>query len=274
MGEMAFDRGLWLAPGLRAFAQARYRRRFRQAFGDDNQYFGVYDSHAAAQAEAGRLSTAQLPASYDLDAAGRAYRDRLDDIQASDYPLVYWLERLFARGARRVFDLGGNVGVSYYAFARYLGYPQDLRWTVHDLPRVMGIGRKWAQARDSAGKLAFADGETDADGAHILLSTGVLQYLPYTLPDLLDRLSRPPPRVLLNLTPMHATREYFTLQNMGFAVCPYRITSAENLVAQMQARGYRVVDRWFSRERHLRIPFHPDAGIEGYSGFFFSREPD
>ena len=260
-------------PGLRGLARARYRQRFRRAFGEDNLYFGTYDDRADAQAEADRLSTAQLPSTYDLDAAGRMYRGHLDNIRVSDYPLVYWLERLFAGGARRVFDLGGNIGVSYYAFDRYVPYPAGLQWTVHDLPKVVAVGRKWAQAHDAAGRLAFADSEAGADGEDILLSTGALQYLPYTLPELVDRLQRPPSKILLNLTPMHPTREFFTLQNLGIAICPYRVGSTEQLLAQMQSRGYKAVDNWFSRERHLEVPFHPEARIEGYSGFYFSREP-
>ena len=62
----------WRAlPGFRQLAHGRYRRRFRTADGEDNLYFGVYDSHGDALADARRLATAQLPPSYDLDAAGR-----------------------------------------------------------------------------------------------------------------------------------------------------------------------------------------------------------
>lgn len=265
--------GAWAKlPGFGGVARGYYLRRFRRAYAASNLYWGIFGDFASAQAEADRLSTAQLPSTYDLDAAGRMYRSHLDGIRVSDYPLVHWLDRLFARGARSVFDLGGNIGVSYYAFSRYVDYPDDLAWTVHDMPKVMAIGRTWAQTHDDSRRLAFADAETGADGQDVLLVTGALQYLPYTLPELLRRLSAPPERILVNLSPMHETREFFTLQNLGIAICPYRITSAKGLVDELQALGYSVLDRWISHERHLDVPFHPEARIDGYSGFVFSRE--
>jgi putative methyltransferase (TIGR04325 family) len=253
-------------------SRALYLRRFRRPFGDDNLYYGVYPDYATAQAAAEALSSRSLPASYDIEGAGRIYGDHLDKIRVSDYPLVYWLSRLIGAGARRIFDLGGNIGVSYYGFARYLDYPRDLEWRVHDLPHTRAAGEKHAKAHDARGLLRFAGSEAEADGHDVLVSTGTLQYLPYTLPELLGRLAHKPGHVLLNLTPMHAEREYFTLQNLCIAVCPYRILSAAALVQAMKASGYAEVDRWTSRERRLDIPFHPEAGLEGYSGFYFRRD--
>lgn len=259
----------WQTSVWNPFARSIYRRRFRQPFGEGHLYYGVYTSHAQAQAEAERLASRSLPASYDLEAAGRIYRSHLDKIRVSDYPLVYWLGRIFTAGARSVFDLGGNIGVTYYAFERYLDYPPDLRWTVHDLPHAMAAGEKWARTHDAPRRLRFSDTVETAAEHDVLVSTGALQYLPYSLPELIDRLQPKPPHLLINLTPMHEEREFFTLQNLGIAICPYRVGSIPRLLEAMQTRGYTLVDRWISHERRLEVPFHPQARVDGYSGFHF-----
>lgn len=256
-------------PGVRLLAKPVYRRMFRR-HRHGNAYYGVFDTYAQAQEHA----PPTLPNSYDNDASGRMYRDQLNRIRVSDYPLVHWLSRLFAAGERRIFDLGGHIGVSYYGFSHYLDYPQDLRWQVHDMPRVLDAGREWAATHDPQRRLSFTDRREDADGCDILLSSGALQYLDYELPDLLRRLKRPPAHVLINLTPMHPSRGYFTLQNLGIAICPYRVSAVPQFVTDMAALGYHVADRWESFERELRVPFEPEYSIDRYYGFYFHRDPD
>lgn len=257
-------------PVLRMLSRPIRRKLFQRPYRDGNDYYGVHETFAAAQAAAQALSTRSLPATYDTDAAGRMYRAHLKSIRVSDYPLVYWLARLFAAGQRRLFDLGGHIGVSYYGFHPYLDYPPDLAWTVHDVPAVMAAGRKWASEHDSAQQLAFATSAEDADGQDILMSTGALQYLDYTLPELLQRLQTRPRHVLVNLTPMHPTRSFFTLQNLSIAICPYRVMSVPDFTAGMEALGYRMLDHWQSFERGLRVPFEPECTVDSYHGFHFS----
>lgn len=257
-------------PGLRTFARPLYRRVFRRPYGSSNTYYGVYETYAQAKAAADALRS--LPSTYDTEAAGRMYRGRIEVLTVSDYPLAYWLWRLFEQGQRRVFDLGGHIGVSYYGFQRYIDYPVDMRWLVHDVPSVMEAGRGWAVEHDPARRLAFADAREDADGQDLLLSAGALQYLDYTLPELLRRLSQPPRHVLVNLTPMHPDRSYFTLQNLGIAICPYRIMARPAFIQEMEALGYRIHDRWESPERTVRIPFAPAYGVDRYYGFYFLLE--
>lgn len=254
---------------MRALAGPLRRRLFRRPYRDRNDYYGVYSTYAEAQAAALALSTPSLPASYDIEAAGRLYRDPKQRVRATDYPLMFWLGRSLEAGCRHVFDLGGNIGVSYYAFRAYLRYPAGLQWTVHDLPCVMEAGRRWAQSHDPQRQLAFAASPRGADGQDVLASTGALQYLEYTLPELLQQLPRPPRHVLVNLTPMHPERSFFTLQNLSIAICPYRVSSVGEFTEGMQALGYRSADHWQSHERHLRIPFEPGCRVDSYHGFYF-----
>ena len=256
-------------PGLRMLARPIRRSLFRRPYRDDNDYYGVYSSYADALAAAQALSAGSLPATYDTDEAGRMYRAHLRSIRVSDYPLVYWLSRLFAEGQRRVFDLGGHIGVSYYGFQPYLDHPPDLTWTINDVPSVMAAGRAWATEHDPSRRLSFVESPDAAEGSDILVSTGALQYLDYTLPQLLGRMSSKPRHVLVNLTPMHPTLEFFTLQNLGIAICPYRIMSAPRFADAMESCGYRVLDHWQSYERNLRIPFNPAHTVDSYHGYHF-----
>ena len=255
-------------PGLRVLSEPVYRRLFRRPFQRNAQYYGVYDSYMEALAAA----PATLPTGYDVAASGRMYRNYLEQIRVSDYPAVHWLSRLLASGQHRIFDLGGHIGLSYYGFRRYLDYPPGMRWLVHDVPAVVAAGREWADAHDPQGRLAFTVSSEDADGTDVLFTAGALQYLDYTLAELLQRLHHPPAHVLVNTVPMHPERGYFTLQNIGFAICPYRVACLPEFVAGIEALGYSVVDRWESFERHLEVPFEPDCDIDRYYGFYFARD--
>ncbi len=255
-------------PGINRLAQPVYRRLFARQFFGANSYCGAWDTFIEAKAHAPQV----LPSSYDSAAAGAMYRTELERITVSDYPVVYWLSRLLASGQLRMFDLGGHIGVKYYAFQRYLVYPDALHWVVHDVPAVIAAGRQYAAEHDQPRQLDFADRPEQASGSDVLMATGSLQYLDYSLAELLARLPQRPQHVLVNLTPMHPARSYVTLQHIGIAICPYRVSAVPEFVAAMQALGYAEVDRWASRERNVRVPFRPECDIDCYHGFYFRRE--
>ncbi|OOG37630.1 hypothetical protein B0E52_15230 [Rhodanobacter sp. C06] len=252
-------------PALRPLAKLLYRRAFRRRR-RGNHYMGIYASHAEA--------LAAVPPTFDnfdqAEAAGQ-YRDRTRELWIGDYPVLYWLERLVDVGNRRVFDLGGHIGVAYYAFQRFRPYPADLRWLVSDLPTTVAAGREWAREHDASGQLDFADDRQAADGQDVLLVLGAMQYFDYDFGDWLGSLASPPPHVIVNTTPMHDRCDFHTLQNMGFACVPYHVQSRPAFVAAMARQGYRVVDAWRNDERECRIPFHDDCDVDGYSGFYLQR---
>lgn len=256
-------------PGLQLLTKPIYRRLFQRPYQAEAQYYGIYDSYAQALNDA----PPTLPTTYDVEASGRMYHSHLNQIKVSDYPVVHWLSRLLASGQRRIFDLGGHIGLSYYGFRRYLDYPPDMRWLIHDVASVVSAGRDWATKHDPEGRLAFTDSRDDANQVDVLFTSGALQYLDYTLPELLQRLECPPSHVLINIVPMHPSRSYFTLQNIGFAICPYRVAAVPEFIAGMEELGYSIVDRWESFERHLHVPFAPDCDIDRYYGFYFFRDP-
>ena len=255
-------------PGIRNLAEPLYRRQFLRFRRPGNACYGVFGTYAEARALAQSL---EAPASYDIEDAGRLYRERLERVVVSDYPSIYWLSRLLAAGERKVFDLGGHIGISYYGFRRYIAYPAGLQWLVHDLPAMVKAGRAHALLHDPDRRLAFSDTPDAADGCDVLFTSGALQYLDYTLPELLQRLQHRPSHVVVNLVPMHPQRSFFTLQNIRIAICPYRVTSAPEFISGMEALGYALVDHWQSHERSLRIPFRHGHEVDSYHGFCFAK---
>jgi putative methyltransferase (TIGR04325 family) len=255
-------------PGFRLIAKPAYRRWFQSEHNVVNAYCGVFDSYEEALAHAPK----SRPNTYDVEDAAEMYRDRFDSIRVSDYPLVYWLSRLLAQGQRRIFDLGGHTGVSYYGFRRYLDYPSELRWLIHDTPAAIAAGKKQALVLDPERRLSFTARREDADGQEVLIASGVLQYLDYTLPEFLRCLAKAPPHVVVNLTPMHPSSGFVTLQHIGVAILPYRVMAVPEIVKAMDSLGYRIADRWESFERNLRVPFEPARDVDRYYGFYFRRD--
>ncbi|WP_233873259.1 TIGR04325 family methyltransferase [Paraburkholderia adhaesiva] len=257
-------------PVIRLLSAQFYRRYFRKPSRGGNLYFGVYGTYQEALNEAQRISSERLPSTYDVEAVTTKYLDQLDSLPTCYYPSLFWINRILSEGGRRVFDLGGHLGLAYYGYQRYISFPADLVWCVHDLPHVVAAGRCMASERDKLGALQFCETPHEANGFDVLICSGALQYLGYSLPSLIGGLSHPPRHVLFNLIPLHPEKAFFTLQNLGVAVCPYRVESIERLVADMKTHGYRVRDHW-DLDRRMRIPFKDEYEVESYYGYYFER---
>lgn len=225
---------------------------------------GVFSSYEACQASA----PPERPTGYDLEDAALMYTERTRQVYPGDYPMLFWIGRLFAEGARRVFDVGGHIGVGYYAYQRYLEFPPDVAWRVCDVPAVVGQGRKWAASHDASRRLSFTTDIAEAAGADILMASGSLQYVPYEFHEKLAALESRPRALLLNLLPVHPTREYFTLQSIVVSFCAYRIFSREKLLANLGALGYVLRDSWENAEKRCGIAFEPALSLDRYYGFY------
>jgi putative methyltransferase (TIGR04325 family) len=255
-------------PVVEGLLCARYEKHFvnnRSA----NLFRGVYASFDAAQASA----PSNRPIGYDNPASANLYMERTRKVYATDYPVLFWLQKLIASGHTKFFDLGGHVGVSYYAYRRLLAYPNTLQWVVHDVPAVMARGRELATSKDLEGHLLFADDFAAANNMQVLMAQGSLQYLPDTLAERLAQLKTPPPHLLLNLTPLHDRESYFTLQSVGTAFCPYRILAITPFLESFASLGYSLVDQWENPEKNCHIPFHPQHSLERYHGLYLHQAP-
>lgn len=185
-----------------------------------------------------------------------------------DYPLLFWLSKIISKN-QNVLEFGGSVGHFFYSAQKYHPFPDDINWTISELPAVVPLGEKLAKKRGEK-RLKFEDSKNiaEAASADIFLTAGTVQYTQTTLPDLLSCLVELPPYVLVHNLPCHREQPFWTLQNLNICEVPYFIHSAKQLKEEMEGLGYEMIAQWCT-ERTIEIPFHPDKAIEGYLGFYF-----
>jgi putative methyltransferase (TIGR04325 family) len=192
------------------------------------------------------------------------YLDRPVVARVSDYPAMFWLST-FIKDVDSIVDFGGNLGQSYYTFAKYIELPARLRWAVCDVPAVVSQGEELAGTR-SAPHLTFI---TQLASADVILTFGTLQYIPQAFSEILNALDPKPKHVIVNRTPVWDGDEYFTLEDLGRSVCPYQIFNRQRFVASLSAAGYELKDSWQCPDASCRIRLQPRRSIQSYSGFYF-----
>jgi putative methyltransferase (TIGR04325 family) len=271
-GELSLYRSRHLAlllgrvPVLRYLLERRYERLFasRPPF---NLYRGVFRTFD----EARRSAPDRLRVGYDRTEAGRMYDARLNRVFPADYPMLFWLARLLRPGVS-IFDLGGHVGIAYYAYAKYLEYPDSLSWKVCDVPAVVVAGQALARER-GANTVSFTDQVEDASGADIFLAAGSLQYIEEPLIEMLKRLQDKPAHLLINKVPLVERDAVVTLQGIGVGFCPYHLFHRQTFIAQLEQLGYEVVDAWENADQACQVPFTLYA-VDAYSGFYLRHKDE
>lgn len=251
------------APGVRHARRAAADRNFANNL-RSNLFRGVFDTAQAALASA----PPTRPTSYDNEGSANLYLERLK-IDDYDYPAMFWLQRSFGDGLARLADVGGSIGIKYFAFREFMPYPPDLLWRVVDMPAVVQRGREFAASRGAGAALQFTSKMGDVDGVQLMFASGVLQYLPQTLAEILAGLAHKPRRIVVNTTPIHPTKSFHTLNSIGTAFCAYRVQSREEFVGSVTAQGYVLRHEWRNIGKRLRLPFEPGYSLEDYSGFCF-----
>ncbi|MBO9513630.1 MAG: methyltransferase, TIGR04325 family [Variovorax sp.] len=232
-------------------------------------YFGVFDSFADARR--------WLPESpgFGKEELAREFVDvRCRRLYEYDYPVLWWLASALRSGARRVLDIGGSVGVHYYAYSRYLEMPPDLRWQIVEVPMIVSLGQglaaeKGASALDFSTDLRASLADTDAD---LWLSAGTLQYMEDARPgDLLGRCAARPAHILLNKLPLYEGEDFVTAQNIGYdCFAPVQVFNRDRLIGEVEARGYVLRDTWAVHERSLYLPGFPERSLPSFSGLYFT----
>jgi len=242
--------------------EAAYRRKFLDNR-EENLFMGSFESFAAAEAGA--------PPSKDVgyDNAEAAKTLYSHQIYFYDYPALFWIGRSLDDGMRSVFDLGGHVGIKYYAFRRMLNYPPDLRWTVCDVPGVVKTGEELAAQREATAQLNFTTDFHNASGYDVLYASGSLQYLPLRISEILAALPVKPKRIIVNTAAVHPDRTLYTLNSIGFAVCPYRIQHHDQLLSDIAEAGYRRRDAWRNEGKPIEVPFVDGGDKPYYAGCCF-----
>lgn len=224
---------------------------------------GVYASYAAAAAAVPR----GRHVGYDNPGAVEHVRHMALSVRPSDYAAFYWLQPL-APHLGTVFDLGGNFGYTYHDYRPYLPFRDGLVWRVCDAPAVAEAGRKQAPAGQPV-RFEFTADVADADGCDLLMTNGTLQYLEHDLADLLRPLRQRPRHLLVNRVPFTDRPTYFTVQDIGPACCPYRISNTAEFRAAVRGLGYEQVDSWACPESHTSVRFRRSYTVPSYTGYYF-----
>jgi putative methyltransferase (TIGR04325 family) len=251
-------------PVLRHLGNLAYSAHFNAAGGDSRLFRGIYSSFA----EASRHIPADRLEGYDNEpSAQRLVDDRLR-VASFDYPVMFWLSRLLP-GCRLLFDFGGNVGISYFAYRHYLAYSADLTWLVYDVPAVVDLGRRIALEEHAPG-LAFTTTLGQLADADILLAAGSMHFVEDSFA-WLRAAARLPRHIILNKVPAYELPAAVTLHNMGSAFCAYHLYNRTEFVREFERLGYRLLDEWKSPDLGCRIPYFPRHSIPAYTGFYFAR---
>ncbi|WP_427161992.1 TIGR04325 family methyltransferase [Aliinostoc sp. HNIBRCY26] len=182
-----------------------------------------------------------------------------------DYPILVWLASAFTQSST-VFDLGGNVGHSYYTYKKFVQYPTGLNWLVCEIPEVVKVGRELASQGHNPG-LSFTTEFAQSENTEILITCGTLQYIEPSLADMIGKLQTKPRHILINQVPFYDGETFITLQNIGYAFCPYKIQNRSEFVESLSALGYELIDNW-KLDRSCSIPFHPERFVRNYEGFY------
>ena len=251
-------------PVLRNLLDVYYKRKFATTgFG---MALGIFHDFQ----EAARSAPRSQRVGFDFAEEATLYQDRLLHIFPEDYPVLFWLRPLLHPGVR-VFDFGGHRGTHFYTYAKYLTYPNDLNWTVCEVPAVVTAGQELAKQRDAC-HLHFTSDFQAADGASVFLANGSLQYVDSPmLAGWLAGMPSAPPHVILNKFPIYDGKPYVTLQNGGVAFHPFHVFNRADFLASLEKLGYQLVDLWPVPTRHGHIPFHREASFPNYSGLYFRR---
>jgi putative methyltransferase (TIGR04325 family) len=242
-----------------------YARRALRRTDHVGLFAGVYDSYAAAERE--------IPASrrrgWDNEESASIWLFKIDHMQPTAYAPFFWLSKLLQPGMTLV-DYGGSIGLSYYAYVKRRELPEGARWVIVELPHLVEVGTKMAQ-RQKAAQLEFATELAGAPRCDILFSAGALQYMEHSVPGLLEKMAALPKHILLNKVPLHRERNYWTLQNFGTAVSPYRVYEEGEFLGYFEKAGYVLRDRWAVPELSCEIPFHPREFVAEFTGLYFEK---
>ncbi|MDM0084953.1 methyltransferase, TIGR04325 family [Variovorax sp. J31P179] len=231
-------------------------------------HYGVFGTFEQARA--------WLPASKEFENAALATEylaSRARRISTYDYPVLLWLLRAIQGDATSVLDIGGSVGVHYYAYRRHIQFPAALTWRVVEVPTMAAIGRNLATT-SAATALSFAEELTHAVmsvSSDIWLAAGALQYMEDARPrELLKRCFERPKHLLLNKLPLYEGDDFVTTQNIGSgSFAPLHVFNRRRLIEEIQALGYSLRDKWLVPEHSLYLPGHPERSLSCFTGLYF-----
>jgi putative methyltransferase (TIGR04325 family) len=255
-------------PMLRKWHRFEYEQHFDRVYQWERMFSGIWPSYEDAQKA---IPEGRAVGFDNLETA--TFLGQRASIRASDYPVIFWLRELI-QPKTHIFDFGGYSGILYRSYAPYLHYPEEIQWTVYDVPTVVAVARKMQQKGplEMERQLRFTDMLDGANHADIFLASGSLHFCKETLAEVLQSLEARPKHLLLNKLPLTEGPAFVTLHNMGPAMAPYKIFNTDEFTADLKALGYRMVDRWSNPDFSCYIPLHPESTVKEYTGMVLALE--
>jgi putative methyltransferase (TIGR04325 family) len=262
-----------LLPGIRHNRKRRYEWNYfsHSALAKPGRFCGVYHSFDCAREEAMRRFGA---AEYDDPSIVGNNVQQFMTVESFDWPILYYLAATFDLATTTVFDVGGHIGVKYYAFREYL-CEKPYQWRVIETPSMVDAGKAYMCEAGDADNLKLT---TEWDPFHtsaqaILFCSGSLQYIADDLGKISSNLGGPD-FLLLNKVPLTDHDSFVTLDNLGKARVPYRIFNKNEWIENLTRAGYVIGDSWTIPHRDFEVPFSTRAEWKQVKmmGFYCRRE--
>jgi putative methyltransferase (TIGR04325 family) len=252
---------------VQAVRRRRYRSFFESAAGF-GAHWGVFPSFAEA-----RLA-APDSAGFNQERFASKYDDRLQRIFPYDYPVLLHLQKAFATdNACGVLDIGGHVGVHYYAYRGRIPFPSNLTWQVVEVEAVAAAGRDRCR-RLGIKNLEFTTslGDFGTIPRDVVLSAGALHYLEGPLLwDLIAGGQSKPKHIILNKLPLYDCDDFVSLQHIETGFAAHHVWNRSKFIARFVDLGYTLVDEWSVPERQLTM-FDDGRSFGPYSGLYLCAE--
>lgn len=257
---------IWALPGLRQLRERRALKHYLSPAG-----YGLHWGRFASFDEARRWLPPS-PAFDHHDFADEYAEVRTQRVYAFDYPVMLWLGRALAEGARSIWDIGGSIGVHYYAYRKYLDYPDGLQWRVCEVPASVERGRRMA-AEQGTTALSFETSlQSPLSHADVWMAAGAIEFIEEPLDELLRLSGAAPRHILLNKLPIHDGDAFVSTQNIGGgSFAAHHVFNRAAYCAAIERRGYMLVDAWKVHERSFLVPGKPRESFPVYGGLYFRK---
>lgn len=247
--------------GLIPFVERAYSHCVLRNTETDALFAGVYGSYE----EALRHIPVQYKSGWDTGKSSKIWVKRPDYIQPTAYTSFFWLSRLIQEDSV-VADYGGSIGLTYYGYIARKEFPAAARWIVVEVPHLVTAGREVAVSRNAS--LEFTSELESLPVCDILHSAGALQYIEHGVPGFLEKLETLPQHILLNKIPLTGGDAFWTIQNFGTSISPYRIYNKAEFLDYFSGFGYEVRDNWEVPDFSCDIPFHPEKTVLRCQGLY------
>jgi putative methyltransferase (TIGR04325 family) len=245
-----------------------YEKRFSEkCYGCCRGVFNTFEEAIASAPKTKNLGydSSELAENYLQKLKKHFLTDNSVSINSYDYPIIFWLQNILQINDV-VFDLGGNLGFHFYAYAKYLNYPSQFKWLICEMPEIVKCGREFALEKQKS-QLFFTSNFPEIEEANILIASGSIQYI-QTFWENFSKLTQKPKHILINRLPLYDGKTIVTLQNGGKVFYPQYVFNKQDFIKFFENIGYELIDIWEDRVDSCQIPFYPENSLNFYTGLY------